>query len=150
MPSLRAVRGVMGAGGSASVGIARLLEGWGVHGAESAILPALLKFNAPANAGRQWEVKTRVWAVEGVSEMLEGVGLTVEGSDLGDAVKGVFGLCGLPVTLDVEGTDWNGVLDASLAEGWAVGNAVPLRRREQIFEVLALAGGEDGNEEVDD
>lgn len=111
------------------------------HGETSCVmLPSVLKYNKPVNAGLQKRVADIFWSDAGST--FEMAGLTRDTSDAGDVVKAFVQTLGLPTSLHEVGVG-EGLYDAiavhTLSDSWARTNPRPLTNPEQVKEILRMA-----------
>lgn len=130
-----------------SHGIGHQLGPMGVPHAETTCvcLPAVLKYNARANADRQAVVLDALWADPDVAAALAGRSLARGRADLGDALDALVRELGLPRTLADYGIGRDAlgaVADSSLGDVCCRWNVVPLVRREQVLEILEMCLGD--------
>jgi alcohol dehydrogenase class IV len=132
----------------ASHGIGHQLGPLGVgHGETSCILlPAVLQYNARANAQKQEKVKQIIWSDETVVNLLtKEAGLDRDTSSAGDALDAVFRALDMPRTLkDVGvGRDKLDILaENSLKDPCLAVNPIPLTEKAQVVEILEMVVGE--------
>lgn len=122
----------------ASHGIGHQLGPLGVgHGHTSCVLlPTVMKYNAShAKDARndvlqlQAKVKSIMWNLPEVSEVLKAQGLKEDGSDLGDALRAVFNKLGMPSTLKEVGVGrekLDALVVTSLNDYYTITNPVTL------------------------
>lgn len=127
----------------ASHGIGHMMGPMGVgHGETSCILlPAVCKYNAKATEEKQAMVREVLWDIPQCQELFSGKGLLEERADLGDLLDAVVQALGMPRTLKEKGIVGDKVLELarmSLKDTWLATNPVPLRREEQVLEVLDM------------
>lgn len=129
-------------------GIGHQLGPLGVgHGETSCILlPAVCKYNAHhgANVDKQQKVVDILWKDQEVKSALQQRGLAEGKADLGDVLDAVIKELGMPRKLkDVHvGRDKLDDLAAnSLHDPWCATNPVPLKKKEQVLEILEMVLG---------
>lgn len=125
----------------ASHGIGHNLGPLGVsHGETSCVLlPAVMKYNEPANAKQQDTVKDILWSEPQIADTLRKQGLSVQESDAGDALRAIFNELGMPATLEEVGVgsdQWDLLATNSLADSFVKANPKPIAGAEQIKEIL--------------
>lgn len=132
----------------ASHGIGHMLGPMGHvgHGETSCILlPAVCKFNASHGGAeilaRQKMVRETLWGILEAREAFEKRGLTEEGADLGDLIDAVVRELGLKRRLGEVGVGremFGRLAEASLRDFFLETNCVPVRRREEVLEILEM------------
>lgn len=118
------------------------------HGETSCILlPAVCKYNAAHNANvpRQKRVFDFLTSHPIVAEVLKSHGVDVSKADLGDVLDAVIRDLGMPRSLKEVGVEGHEKLDKlaahSLHDRWCKTNPVPLKEKEQVWEILKLVEG---------
>ena len=130
----------------ASHGIGHQLGPLGVgHGETSCILlPAVCRYNKPVNSEQQQQVLDILWSEDVVLRVLNKAGLKKETADLGDALDVVIRELGMPRTLEEVGIGqdkFEELAVSSLKDRWCKTNPVPLKRKEQVMEILDMCCG---------
>lgn len=104
------------------------------------LLPAVLKYNARANAAQQQLVLDALWDEPTVADVLQKVySLEKEEADLGDVIDAIIRALGLPRTLTHYGIGRDRLDDiaaAGLTDWMCRTNPVPLDNKEQVREIL--------------
>ncbi|KAH7062478.1 putative Fe-containing alcohol dehydrogenase [Macrophomina phaseolina] len=151
--AMQAVKG--GAPLGASHGIGHQLGPLGVgHGETSCILlPAVCAFNARHAADAESPVHTReipvkqqrvldvLWAEPTVAETLSKRGLIKGEAGLSECLDAVISELKMPRSLDAMGVGrerFEELALSSLRDRWCTTNAVPLRKKEQVLEILEM------------
>lgn len=130
----------------ASHGIGHQLGPLGVgHGETSCILlPAVCKYNTPANGKQQKKVLGILWGNENVRKTLEANSLQQESSDLGDVLDVIISHLGMPRSLKAAGIDedrLDQLAENSLHDRWCGTNPRPLTDKTQVLEILEMVKG---------
>lgn len=120
------------------------------HGETSCVLlPAVLRYNALYGDTRVRTAQQKVlgvfWGEAQIAEVLRKRGLERETADAGDVVGAVVSELGLPRTLREVGVGrekLDALADNCLKDPWLESNAVPLRTKEQVLEILEMVLGE--------
>lgn len=144
------VRAGIPMGGSHAIG--HQLGPLGVpHGITSCILcPAVMKYNLaygsanPDIPARQKKVRDILWSEPAVAKVFESSGLSHETADLGDLLDAIIRALGLPRTLkelDVSQDKIPSLSKRALDDFWAPTNPIPLKRPEQVSEILTVVAG---------
>ncbi|RWQ97548.1 iron-containing alcohol dehydrogenase-domain containing protein [Paecilomyces variotii] len=117
------------------------------HGETSCILlPAVCKYNASKNANNDSQQRVLGFLTSDpiVSEVLETRQVDVANADLGDVLDAIIRELGLPRSLADVGVGRD-KLDQlavnSLKDRCCVTNPVPLKEKEQVFEILEMVVG---------
>ena len=127
------------------------------HGETSCvILPWVCKYNANLsltdnNAAQQDHVNNLLWDQDIVARVLKERGLQRATADLGDTLLAVFRELGMPTTLREVGIgigeegkgdeQLDALAEKTLKDHAALTNPVPLKRKEQVREILDMALG---------
>ncbi|MCJ1388778.1 hypothetical protein MMC18_001628 [Xylographa bjoerkii] len=129
----------------ASHGIGHQLGPLGVgHGETSCILlPAVCKYNAKhkANLDRQEKALNILLEMPEVRKALDSVHLTAADADLGGVLNVIIRELGMPRSLKDVGVGrekLDGLAANSLHDRWCVTNPVPLKKKEQVLEILEM------------
>lgn len=130
----------------ASHGIGHQLGPLGVgHGETSCILlPAVCKYNTPANRKQQKKVLDILWGNENVRKTLEANSLQQESNDLGDVLDVIISHLGMPRSLKAAGIDedrLDQLAENSLHDRWCGTNPRPLTDKTQVLEILEMVKG---------
>lgn len=116
------------------------------HGETSCILlPAVCKFNAKHNANRDRQARVREFLINDpiISEVLRDHSINTEKADLGDILDAVIRELGMPRSLADVGVYLNQLQlhelsENSLHDRWCQTNPVPLKKKEQVLEILEM------------
>lgn len=131
----------------ASHGIGHNLGPLGVgHGETSCILlPAVMKYNSRVNADRQEIVKRILWEEPEIAAVLSKRDLQRDGTDAGDTLRAVFDELGMPRSLKQFGIGrekWEQLARNSLEDAMVKVNPIPMKKPEQVVEILEMVSGE--------
>jgi len=127
-----------------SHGIGHQLGPLGVgHGETSCImLSSVCKYNANTNPEQQVKVRKVFWQDDVVKQVLQNHGLQEQTSDLGDCLKAIVKELGLPRSLSDVGVGedkFDMLAENSLSDFCCTTNPIPLKKKEQVIEILKMA-----------
>lgn len=135
-----------------SHGIGHQLGPLGVgHGQTSCVLlPAVLDYNllhgSQTVKDKQKKVLDILWSEDKIAEFLHAKRVPRD-ADLGDIVGAIISELGLPRTLKDVGVDrdkFDKLAETSLKDRWLKTNAIPLKEKSQVLEILTIAAGDGG------
>lgn len=103
-----------------------------------------MRFNKPVNEEKQHRLLQVLWEDRATAEILDRRGLAQDASDLSDGLDAVFRELGMPRSLKEVGVgrDKFAMLAAnSLKDTLCTLNPIPLRKAEQVLEILEMCAG---------
>jgi maleylacetate reductase len=110
------------------------------HGKTSCVmLPAVMKWNAVVNSGRQFCI-VGVFRESGIFDTLEKEGLPT--TDAGDLLKGYVNQLGMPGSLSEVGVgeaDWSLLAKETMTDPWTKTNPRKINGPEELMEIFELA-----------